>query len=84
MNLCGQSAEASLERERQTLSETRTDLVKRAEEAERRCETLQISTKELTQKLRDTERRFQKVHDSRDRGFYAHQNCVSAAVLSTF
>lgn len=43
------------------MSETRTDLVKRAEGAEKRCESLQISTKELTQKLRDTEGRFQKV-----------------------
>lgn len=61
-NLCGQAAEASLERERHTLVETRTDLVKRAEGAEKRCESLQCSTKELTQKLRDAERRFQKVH----------------------
>lgn len=69
ITLCGQAAEASLERERHTLSETRIDLVKRADGAEKRCESLQTSTKELTQKLRDTERRFQKVYDSRKRGF---------------
>lgn len=74
LNLCGQAAEASLERERYTLVETRTDLVQRAEGAEKRCESLQCSTKELTQKLRDTERRFQKVDNSRNRGFSPHQN----------
>lgn len=57
----GQAVEASLERERLASSETRTDLVKRAEGAEKRGESLQSNTKELTQKLRDTERRFQKV-----------------------
>ncbi|CAM9220071.1 unnamed protein product [Ectocarpus sp. 6 AP-2014] len=55
-----EAAEASLERERRVSSETRTDLVKRAEGAEKRCESLQSSTKEVTQKLRDTEQRFHK------------------------
>lgn len=57
----GQAAQASLERERHASSETRTDLVKRAEGAEKRGEILQSNSKELTQKLRDTERRFQTV-----------------------
>eukprot|EP00752_Nemacystus_decipiens_P003758 g3461.t2 len=55
-----ETVEASLERERHILVETRTDLVKRAEGAEKRCESLQSSAKELTQKLRDTERGFRK------------------------
>ncbi|CBJ31988.1 conserved unknown protein [Ectocarpus siliculosus] len=55
-----EAVEASLERERHVSSETRTDLVKRAEGAETRCESLQSSTKEVTQKLRDTEQRFHK------------------------
>lgn len=57
----GQAAEASLERERHASSETRTYLVKRAEGAEKRGESLQSNTKELTQKLRDAERQFQTV-----------------------
>lgn len=57
----GQAAEVSLERERHALSETRMDLTKRAEGAEKRCESLQGSAVELTQKLQDAERRFQKV-----------------------
>ena len=64
INLYGQAAEVSLERERRTLVETRTDLIKRADGAEKRCESLQSSTKELSQKVKDTERRFQKVHGS--------------------
>ncbi|CAM9298740.1 unnamed protein product [Ectocarpus sp. 12 AP-2014] len=55
-----EAAEASLERERHVSSETRTDLVKRAEGVEKRCESLQSSTKEVTQKLRDTEQRLHK------------------------
>lgn len=58
----GQAVEASRERERHASSEARTDLIKRAEGAEKRGENLQSNTKELTQKLRDTERRFQKVN----------------------
>ncbi|CAB1112145.1 unnamed protein product [Ectocarpus sp. CCAP 1310/34] len=55
-----EAAETSLERERHVSSETRTDLVRRAEGTEKRCESLQSSTKEVTQKLRDTEQRFHK------------------------
>ncbi|CAM9700612.1 unnamed protein product [Pylaiella littoralis] len=63
-----EAVEASRERERHASSEARTDLIKRAEGAEKRGENLQSNTKELTQKLRDTERRFQKeLEKSRER-----------------
>lgn len=58
-----QTMETALEHERETLSETRLDLKGRAERAERRCDSLQTASKELTQKLGDTETRFQKVQD---------------------
>lgn len=56
-----QVSEAALDREQLASSETRTDLQKRAQGAERRCESLQNLTQELTQKHGDTEQRFQKV-----------------------
>lgn len=53
--------EATVERERQTWSEARTDLQERTEGAERRSESLQSLTKELAQNNGDAEQRFQKV-----------------------
>ncbi|CAM9184037.1 unnamed protein product [Scytosiphon promiscuus] len=55
-----EAAEASVKRERHSSSATRADLVKRAEGAESRCDSLQSNAKDMTQKLQDAEWRFQK------------------------
>ncbi|CAM9143282.1 unnamed protein product, partial [Hapterophycus canaliculatus] len=55
-----EAAEMSLKRERHASSVTRIDLVKRAEGAEKTCDSLQSNAKDAAQKIRETERRFHK------------------------
>lgn len=50
-----------MERERRTWGETKLDMQKQVEGAERRCESMQTFANGLQEQHRDMERRFQQV-----------------------